>query len=108
MKKYIIYIAILAFGLILGYMFFGNSSEGSKDHSEISENSEAESQLWTCSMHPQIMQPEPGDSPHLRDGFNSCGNRGGWPGSERDKNDGKRHGPGRHPNYNRRKCVGYG
>lgn len=64
MKKYIIYIAIIAVGLILGYVFFGNSSEHSShlsNNSDVSEN--AETQMWTCSMHPQIMQPEPGDCP---------------------------------------------
>ena len=66
MKKYIIYIAILAAGLVMGYIFFGKSSEGSankKDVSDMSEKAETENQLWTCSMHPQIMQPEPGDCP---------------------------------------------
>lgn len=66
MKKYIIYSAILVVGLVLGYVFFGNASEGSsstKNISEMPENAEAEIQMWTCSMHPQIMQPEPGDCP---------------------------------------------
>lgn len=61
MKKYIIYIAILAGGLLLGYVFFGTSNEGNTNTAEISESSET--QMWTCSMHPQIMQPEPGDCP---------------------------------------------
>jgi Cu(I)/Ag(I) efflux system membrane fusion protein len=61
MKKILIYIGILIFGLILGYLFFGShSGEASGDHDH--ETSEAES-MWTCSMHPQIMQPEPGDCP---------------------------------------------
>jgi len=61
MKKILIYIGILIFGLILGYLFFGSGSgEASGDHDH--ETSEAES-MWTCSMHPQIMQPEPGDCP---------------------------------------------
>ena len=66
MKKYIIYIAILALGLILGYAFFGNSGNGnsnSTNGSEIAESADAKPQMWTCSMHPQIMQPEPGDCP---------------------------------------------
>ena len=66
MKKYIIYIAILAIGLVLGYVFFGRSAEGSantKNVSDMTENSTMEKQMWTCSMHPQIMQPEPGDCP---------------------------------------------
>lgn len=66
MKKYIIYIAILAAGLVLGYVFFGGPAEGSlstKDVSDMSDSDREQSQMWTCSMHPQIMQPEPGDCP---------------------------------------------
>ena len=61
MKKYIIYIGILIIGLIIGSVFFGGSStaDGSQNH----ETSETKNQLWTCSMHPQIMQSEPGDCP---------------------------------------------
>ncbi|WP_034059194.1 efflux RND transporter periplasmic adaptor subunit [Lacinutrix jangbogonensis] len=61
MKKFIIYIGILAVGLLLGWLFFGNSSkeETSHNHSE----TEQKNQKWTCSMHPQIMQPEAGDCP---------------------------------------------
>lgn len=63
MKKYIIYIAILAGGLLLGYVFFGTSNEGNSNTTEVSDSSETKPQMWTCSMHPQIMQPEPGDCP---------------------------------------------
>lgn len=61
MKKYIVYIVILAVGLLLGWLLFGGSSnkETKHNHDEIAETN----QLWTCSMHPQIMQPEPGDCP---------------------------------------------
>jgi Cu(I)/Ag(I) efflux system membrane fusion protein len=61
MKKYIIYLGLLALGLFLGWLFFGNSSdkESEHDHNKVTENN----QMWTCSMHPQIMQPEPGDCP---------------------------------------------
>ncbi|WP_299276619.1 efflux RND transporter periplasmic adaptor subunit [uncultured Psychroserpens sp.] len=61
MKKYIIYIGILAVGLLLGWILFGNSSnkETEHNHTETIETN----QMWTCSMHPQIMQPEPGDCP---------------------------------------------
>ncbi len=61
MKKYIIYIGILAVGLLLGWILFGNSSSKETGHNH---NKAAETnQMWTCSMHPQIMQPEPGDCP---------------------------------------------
>ncbi len=61
MKKYIIYIGILAAGLVLGWLIFGNSSTSADKHNH--ETSETKKQQWTCSMHPQIMQPEPGDCP---------------------------------------------
>ncbi len=60
MKKYIAYIGILIVGLILGAVFFGNSNEeATHSHEKVAQ----ETQMWTCSMHPQIMQPEPGDCP---------------------------------------------
>ncbi|MET2985955.1 efflux RND transporter periplasmic adaptor subunit [Aureibaculum conchae] len=61
MKKYIIYFGILVVGLLLGWLIFGGSSkkEAKHNHDAISEIN----QMWTCSMHPQIMQPEPGDCP---------------------------------------------
>ena len=61
MKKYIIYIGILALGLVLGWVLFGNSANNdvSPNQNEVSEKK----QMWTCSMHPQIMQPEAGDCP---------------------------------------------
>lgn len=61
MKKYIIYIGILAIGLLLGWLLFGRSSNESTEHNH-SETTET-NQMWTCSMHPQIMQSEPGDCP---------------------------------------------
>ena len=61
MKKYIIYIGILAAGLLLGWLFFGNSSnkEIAHNHETITETN----QMWTCSMHPQIRQNQPGACP---------------------------------------------
>lgn len=52
---------ILAAGLILGWLIFGNAStsENDHEHSETTSNNE----MWTCSMHPQIMQKEAGDCP---------------------------------------------
>jgi Cu(I)/Ag(I) efflux system membrane fusion protein len=61
MKKYIIYIGILAVGLLLGWMLFGGSSNNEIEHNH-DEVAEA-NKMWTCSMHPQIMQPESGDCP---------------------------------------------
>jgi len=61
MKKYIIYIGVFAIGLLLGWLLFGDSSnkETEHNHDAVTETN----QMWTCSMHPQIMQPEPGDCP---------------------------------------------
>jgi Cu(I)/Ag(I) efflux system membrane fusion protein len=61
MKKYIIYIGILVVGLILGSVFFGNSSTEETEHNH--DAAIESNQMWTCSMHPQIMQPEPGNCP---------------------------------------------
>ena len=66
MKKNILYLAIaVIIGLLGGYLIFGNNSDSTKqkttdahDHSEALTN-----EMWTCSMHPQIMQSESGDCP---------------------------------------------
>ncbi|MGB0897478.1 MAG: heavy metal-binding domain-containing protein, partial [Flavobacteriaceae bacterium] len=60
-NKIVIYIGLLAVGLLLGWFLFGGSSkeETEHNHDKVSETN----QMWTCSMHPQIMQPEPGDCP---------------------------------------------
>ncbi|QNJ99114.1 efflux RND transporter periplasmic adaptor subunit [Constantimarinum furrinae] len=71
MNKNILYIAIAVIvGLLAGWLIFGNSgseANANKDVSEMSDthdhSGESENQIWTCSMHPQIMQPEPGDCP---------------------------------------------
>ncbi|TDQ30101.1 efflux RND transporter periplasmic adaptor subunit [Tenacibaculum caenipelagi] len=60
MKKYIIYIVILIAGLFLGWLLFGGSSKSEVAHDH---NTAETGKMWTCSMHPQIMQPEPGDCP---------------------------------------------
>jgi len=61
MKKYIVYVGLVLIGLVFGWLLFGNNSneEANHNHDEASQTN----QMWTCSMHPQIMQPEPGDCP---------------------------------------------
>lgn len=61
MKKYIIYIGILVIGLFLGWLLFGGLSHTATEHNH--ETVTETNQMWTCSMHPQIMQPEAGDCP---------------------------------------------
>ncbi|NND16530.1 MAG: efflux RND transporter periplasmic adaptor subunit [Eudoraea sp.] len=52
-------IALLA-GLLLGYFFFGGTSD---THSHEEESFVSKEEVWTCSMHPEIRQPEPGSCP---------------------------------------------
>ncbi|MGC1514406.1 MAG: efflux RND transporter periplasmic adaptor subunit, partial [Maribacter sp.] len=71
MNKNIIYIGTaLIVGLLAGYLIFSSSSKDEMAVKELSDMSdthdhsgETAEQMWTCSMHPQIMQPEPGDCP---------------------------------------------
>ncbi|HDZ07390.1 hypothetical protein LCGC14_0118850 [marine sediment metagenome] len=66
MKKNILYLGIaVILGLLCGYLIFGNNSDSTNaevtnehNHSEVSTN-----EMWTCSMHPQIMLPEFGNCP---------------------------------------------
>ena len=62
MKKYSIYIIVLIIGLLLGSQFLGNTASKentAQEHKHTGEKNE----MWTCSMHPQIMKSEPGDCP---------------------------------------------
>lgn len=62
-KNIIIAVSAVLLGLLLGYFIFGyigNSSEHG-EHEKVTV--ETEEQIWTCSMHPQIRRPEPGDCP---------------------------------------------
>lgn len=59
-KIFLIVLGALIVGLGAGYLLFGNkpSTSDAHDHSAAEED-----QTWTCSMHPQIRQNEPGDCP---------------------------------------------
>lgn len=62
-ENYKLIIVVLVIGLLVGY-FFGTSVNqhiNTSAHQHI--NSSAHQQIWTCSMHPQIKQNEPGLCP---------------------------------------------
>lgn len=67
-KIIIIAIIAIAIGLIAGYFIFGNHqnrnipAQSHKHEAEVIQTS-ADAEIWTCSMHPQIKQNEPGDCP---------------------------------------------
>ena len=57
-------VALLLFGMILGWLFFGDSDEAPKEETAVAAHEhESEETLWTCSMHPQIRETEPGNCP---------------------------------------------
>jgi membrane fusion protein, copper/silver efflux system len=67
MNRNTIFIALatLLAGILAGYFLFGNRQPGDgntvKEHSEV--HTEEDHQIYTCSMHPQIRQNEPGTCP---------------------------------------------
>ena len=55
----------LIIGLIFGRFTAGSSEESHEGHAHETAGAEANTQatIWTCSMHPQIQQSEPGQCP---------------------------------------------
>ncbi|MGB5929819.1 MAG: efflux RND transporter periplasmic adaptor subunit [Cyclobacteriaceae bacterium] len=62
-KIIIIALSTLALGILLGWLIFGGSSETKMDEEHQHTTEIAGETVWTCSMHPQIRQGEPGDCP---------------------------------------------
>ena len=63
-NKYIKGGLLIAFGLLLGWLFFHKSAtEGTETTAEIHDHAAEGHDVWTCSMHPQIRKDEPGDCP---------------------------------------------
>ncbi|WP_067035606.1 efflux RND transporter periplasmic adaptor subunit [Allomuricauda sp. CP2A] len=63
-KENIIYIGIaVVVGLLAGYLIFGNGANATNGAEHDHSTEIASGEMWTCSMHPQIMQPEPGSCP---------------------------------------------
>jgi len=61
----LIYAALITGGLLLGYLFFGGSSDRHSMDEHIAEThtNEAGEIVYTCSMHPQVRENEPGNCP---------------------------------------------
>ncbi|MDR1673171.1 MAG: efflux RND transporter periplasmic adaptor subunit [Bacteroidales bacterium] len=57
-KHIMLYVLLFAAGIFLGWLLFGSRHEA-HEHSE----TEAGTQVWTCSMHPQIRRDKPGKCP---------------------------------------------
>lgn len=53
---------LIAAGLLAGWLVFGGS-ETAPAHGPHHSEAAAQSEVWTCSMHPQIRKNEPGDCP---------------------------------------------
>ena len=61
-KSTVIIVAFALFvGISLGGLFFSSSNKPKM--SEVHHNHQQESGVWTCSMHPQVRQNEPGSCP---------------------------------------------
>ena len=62
-KTIIIAASTLSIGLLFGWLLFGGQKANSHDNHEHVLTEVAGETIWTCSMHPQIRQNEPGDCP---------------------------------------------
>lgn len=62
-KTIIIAAATLVVGLLAGWLLFGGNKSNSHDDQEHVKTEINGETVWTCSMHPQIRQNEPGDCP---------------------------------------------
>ncbi len=60
-KNILVILGSLLVGLLLGWIFFAVERDAHTEHAHTAE--EGAETIWTCSMHPQIRQPEPGACP---------------------------------------------
>lgn len=61
-KNIFIVVAVFVLGLLLGWLILGGSSHSQDAAHDHAQEAEGET-TYTCSMHPQIRQGEPGDCP---------------------------------------------
>ena len=57
----VIIIVLIAF--VLGYLVRGFMTQPTVKQGHFSDSAQGKEQIWTCSMHPQILQPKPGKCP---------------------------------------------
>ncbi len=63
-KSILIYLALIALGLLLGWLLFARPDRELPDHEHVHPGVIAQADVeYTCSMHPQVRQDEPGDCP---------------------------------------------
>ena len=60
-KNFRNYGIVLVIGLLFGWIFFHNSGENANSTNQ--QINKSTSQIWTCSMHPQIRMDKPGKCP---------------------------------------------
>ena len=72
-KQLLLALGLLILGLLAGrFLLPSKTPEGAVGHDHGTGDVESsEPEVWTCSMHPQIQQPESGDCSDLRYGPNS-------------------------------------
>lgn len=64
-KIYIVGLIAVGIGLFLGKLLFTNNPDHSAHEQSVNDqhNHDSDPEIWTCSMHPQIRQNEPGECP---------------------------------------------
>jgi len=65
LKNILTYTILVLGGLLLGYLFFGGGTDGQSMDEHIAEThmNEDGDIIYTCSMHPQVREEEPGSCP---------------------------------------------
>jgi Cu(I)/Ag(I) efflux system membrane fusion protein len=64
MKKNMIYLAVaVTVGFLVGYLIFGTALVEDKPAVHEHGTEVKTDTMWTCAMHPQILQPQPGNCP---------------------------------------------
>ena len=61
-KTFGLYLALIILGILLGWILFGGG-KGNDPHEKHEQIEQVGETIYTCSMHPQVRQNEPGDCP---------------------------------------------